>query len=87
MAKVAELEHINIYQNANVSSLLLSFMGCLDSIEVECGKLWSLILAQHMDNFMLASNNNGTQSSIHGGEVEEETRYLVPMEVEDEANQ
>jgi hypothetical protein len=40
-----------------------------------------------MDNIFLASNNNGTQSSIHGGEADIETVYRVPMEIKDEANQ
>jgi hypothetical protein len=74
------------YSKYGLASLLLNFRRRLDSIETGCGRMRSLFIAQRMDNLSLESNNNGTQSFVHGGEVKAEIRYQVPTEIEDRDN-
>jgi hypothetical protein len=71
-------------KSAKFFSLLLTQKYRIDSLEAKCGRLCALVVSQWMDNLSLVSNNQGTQSSNHGGGVEAQTLFQnqVPMEIE-----
>jgi hypothetical protein len=66
-------------------NLLLLQKQWIDSLEVECNRLRSLVLSQCLDPLSLTSNNHGSRNSLQAGLVEDETIYQNhdPMEIEE----
>ena len=79
---VPELEHSFASHNVN-QTRLLSQKCIIDTFEVECGMLRVLVASRRMENLSLPSNNQGTHSSIHGGDIEANTIFQnqVPMDI------
>jgi hypothetical protein len=84
-SKIIELEKDSVTDNANIMYILLLQKKYIDSLEVECNILYSMVLSQHLDPLSLASNNHGTGNSLQGGLVEDKIVYhnRDPMEIEE----